>query len=159
VIVEPDRLAVWAAGGIFIRICHRPFGYSLFEDSLYKNVSRRGDFYDCNVAFPAAILNAEPVVRPAGNSVARYRLAIVVRGLEFSSSTRPRRETYTGAVHVATTLQPKFAKVKSNAYSQLIDLVICLFGDMRLLKVAWRGSTTGRTTDFQGFDRRRKARN
>ena len=29
-------------------------------------------------AFPAAILNAEPVVRSVGNIVARYGLAIVI---------------------------------------------------------------------------------
>src|SRR5262245_58474557 len=55
---------------------------------------------------------------------ARYRWAIVVGGLDVSSSTRPRRKTYTGAVDVATTQQPKFAEVKGDTYDQLADLVI-----------------------------------
>lgn len=34
------------AGDIFIRICGHPFGQSLDEDFLYKNVSWIGAFYD-----------------------------------------------------------------------------------------------------------------
>jgi hypothetical protein len=63
------------AVGIFIRICDRSFGQSLYEGCCVRTF--RGGVLSMAAgsnAFPTAVLNAEPVVRSVGNIVARQFL-------------------------------------------------------------------------------------
>jgi Bacterial DNA polymerase III alpha NTPase domain len=80
------------------------------------------------------------LVRQAGTHAAGILIANqpllldwpLLGGLEFSSCTQPRRETYTGAVDVATTQQPRS---KALLISSSSIWLYPLFGDMRLLKM------------------------